>query len=463
MKYSASQRRWLFCAILCAVLATTSAVLIDLLLTQWRPALSLNTYCTETALAERSRATLAETAGVISAVSLLPADSAAAVPAGQLLRRFEIASRELAGASIEIAYIDPRVFPQDAARMMASGAEGTGILLRQAGRNVFIPERALLATDGSYSPADAEEAIAAGFARLSRVDGVQIGWLTGHGEPDFTSADPLDGYSGFRRALENEGCKITSLQLPAEPQDNSIPPEISVLAIVAPRYPLTHAERIQLSDWLDRGGRILCFLPAGHDAGLTPLLEQWGIRLGSTPREGLTTTASGVAIAALLDKIHPVTAELAGNASVYFSAPRLLYPFEVRGIHATALVRLPIRPPHDLPNPGEPELGTAMLAAERGSIVSSDLGFRPGRMIVTGDATFISNRYLLNHASANRDLSVNAVRWLTGLSGSGARGASNVLLFNIDRQGWHMLFVIMGALVPFALCLIIRLLVWRGI
>lgn len=463
MKYSSSQRRWLICALICVVLATTSAILIDLLLTQWRPTLSLNRFFAETALSERSLATLAETAGVITVVSILPSDASAAVPVGQLLRRFEIAALDCAGAEIEVSYIDPRVNPQDAARMMAFGAQGTGILLRQAGRNVFIPEHALLAVDGSYSPADAEEAIAAAFARLSRTDGVQIGWLTGHGEPDFSSTDPHNGYSGFRRALENEGCRVQPLTLPANATIDAIPQEISALAIVAPRYPITAAERTLLSDWLDRGGRILCFLPPGSDGGLAPLLEQWGVRIGATPRFGQTQTASGASVATLLDSTHPVTTELADAATVIFDAPKLFYAFDVRGIHTTALVRLPLQPLYDRHELTHPELGTVLIAAERGSNVGDDLGFRPGRLIVGGDAAFVSNRYVLNHASANRDLAINAVRWLTGLSGSGARGASSVLTVGIDRQGWQILFVIMGALVPLAICGFIRLLTWRSL
>jgi hypothetical protein len=437
--------------------------LIDALLTQWRPSLSLNTLYAEGALSERSRATLSETTGVISVDSLLPEDSPAARPVGQLLRRFEIASHELAGANLEITYIDPRVSPQDAARLMALGARGTGILIRQAGRHAFVPEHALLSENGAYHAADAEEAIAAGFARLSRKDGVQIGWLTGHGEPSYALTDPLDGFSGFRRALENEGCQLRDVQLPPNPQTSDIPSDVSVLAIVAPRFPITEAERATLSDWLDRGGRIMCFLPAGDDAGLAALLEQWGVRVGATPRVGLTTTAGGASATDLLDKRHPVTNELAGAASVYFSAPRLLYPFDVRGIRTTDLVQLPLQPLYDRLVLGPPEMGTVILAAERGSTVADDLGFRPGRLLVVGDATFITNRYLLNHASANRDLAINTVRWLTGLSGSGARGATNVLSLDISQRHWRILYLVMGALLPLVFCIVIRLLLWRGI
>jgi hypothetical protein len=177
----------------------------------------------------------------------------------------------------------------------------------------------------------------------------------------------------------------------------------------------------------------------------------------------LTTTAGGASATDLLDKRHPVTNELAGAASVYFSAPRLLYPFDVRGIRTTDLVQLPLQPLYDRLVLGPPEMGTVILAAERGSTVADDLGFRPGRLLVVGDATFITNRYLLNHASANRDLAINTVRWLTGLSGSGARGATNVLSLDISQRHWHILYLVMGALLPLVFCIVIRLLLWRGI
>ena len=101
------------------------------------------------------------------------------------------------------------------------------------------------------------------------------------------------------------------------------------------------------------------------------------------------------------------------------------------------------------------------LAAERGSNVGEDLGFKPGRIVIFGDASFASNRNVLNRASANRDLTINAFRWLTGLSGSGARGAFYGLSIGWDRQMWKYCLVILGVGIPLLFGLLIKLLTWR--
>lgn len=461
MKLSTSQRRWLFCATLSVFLAATAAVLIDLLLIQWRPSLNFTQFYQESALSERSISTLSDTAGIISIASILSEDSPAAAPTGRLLRRFESTSSEYSGAKLEISYIDPRTNPRLAGQMAAHGAPGTGLLLRQAGRHVFIPEEALLDANNRFSPADAEEAITSGLTRLSRTDGIQIGWLTGHGEPSFESTDPLNGYSGLRRALENEGCILRELTLPTDGNHTTIPAEINVIVLTAPRYPLTKPEYTILSDWLDHGGRLFCILPAGATPGLDTLLESWGIRIGATPRTGISTTANGDSIATLLDKRHPITSELADKTSITFSMPKAVYPFTIRGITTTELVKLPVLPLTDTAKSTTPEEVTVLLAAERGSLVGTDLGFRPGRIVIAGDETFINNRYVLHHASANRDIAINTIRWLTGLSGSGARGASHVLTIGYDRPAWRKHFFVMGLLFPLAFCLFVKLSTWR--
>ncbi|MBR4945568.1 MAG: Gldg family protein, partial [Kiritimatiellae bacterium] len=366
------------------------------------------------------------------------------------------------GATLEISYIDPRTEPHTTAQLMASGAHGIGILVRQSGRNIFIPEAALVSESGVYDAAEAEEAIAAAFSRLSRADGIQVGWLTGHGEADYRSTDPQSGHSGLRRALENDGCTLQNLTLNTNGEITEIPADIKVIAIVNPRYPITTAERALLSDWLDRGGRLICFLPAGDNAGLTALFEQWGLRIGEMPRLGTSLTAAGTTSSSLLDAMHPVTHDLAGKASVTFSAPKAIYPFDVRGIKGTPLVQLPVLAVPNDRTSGK-EVATVVHAVERGSLVGADLGFRPGRMVLFGESAFAQNDRILNHASANRDLIVNAVRWLTGHAGSGARGPSHVMIIGQDLKSWRTVFLVLGGLIPLLFCLLIKILTWKTV
>lgn len=459
MRLTGGQWRWFLGAGLCVALAAVAAVLADALLARLRPTVDLSAWGVGPTLSERGRATLTDTSGLIAVTCVLPAESPAALPVGRLLRAFAQASRDAAGATFAIDYVDPRMAVGAATRLMAQGAEGPGVLLRQAGRHAFVPESALLSPQGVYDPAEAESAVAAAIARLSRAEGLEVGWLTGHGEPAFDGTNPLSGFSGLRRALENEGCRLRPVTLDVAAEDGGLPASVGALMIVAPCYPVTSAERAFLLDWLDRGGRLFCALPGAGDAGLGPLLERWGIRFGTWPRVPAHRIEGDAGLTDLLAADHPVTRELAGKARLVFGAPRALVPEAVRGVSVTPLVRLEAAP---IPGGAQTNQTVAVaVAAERGGRVGADLAFRPGRVVAVGEAAFAENRYVLNHATANRDLAVNAIRWLTGLSGSGARTGAGVLRVGGDAHAWRMDFLAVALGVPFALCLALWLLTRR--
>lgn len=453
MKLSRSQRHWFVGAALCLLFALCAALLIDALVAQWCPALDLSSLRPGGQLSERSRATLTDTAGTLSITAIFPTEDPAALPTGRLLRIFAQTSRQLAGANLSLAYVDPRLSPTQAEHLAAQGAEGSGLLFRQAGRHVFLPARTLLTEAGTFSPEEAEEAIASAIARLSREDGITLGWLTGHGEPDFTQTDPQSGFSALRRALEREGYTLRAVS----PETHTEPTDLGTLLIVSPRYPITATERSLLADWLDRGGRLLCALPPGGDAGLTALFEQWGIRTGSAPRQSLRQAPDRAGFTDALSPEHPITRELAGRAHLILSAPRALYALPTRGLSLTPLVSLAAAP---LPPSTTNETVTVAMAAERVSTaVGADLALRPGRLLVLSEADFLRNARLLNHATANRDFALNAIHWLTGLSGSGApSGASGMLRLGWDRHTRHRANRVLAIGLPLGLCLILWLL-----
>ncbi len=456
MKLSPSQRRWFIGAFVSTVLAILSAILFDLLLAQWRPVVDFTSHGMAISLSERSKATLTDTAGTIQVTSIFPKESPIALPVGHLLRAYQEAAKSVSGATFDISYVDPRVETHTAAQLMAQGVRGTGLFFRQAGRAIFIPEAALLSPTGGYDPAEAEAAVSAALARLSRQDGIVIGWLMGHGEPKFDTTDPSTGYSGLRRALENEGCIIRELTLDVtSPERAKIPDDVNAIMVMSPRYPVSAAERAILSDWLDRGGRLLCALPHAGEAGLAPLLERWGIRAGTAPRQPIQQTAGEAGLTTSLATDHLITRELAGQATMTFRAPRALIPLPQKGVTLTPLVNMDVAPLPTSSISSATETVTIMLSAERGSRVGEDLAFRPGRLIVIGEAGFAENDYLLNHASANRDLSVNAIRWLIGLPGSGAQSGTGIMRFNQDRSTWRMQLWIVAGAVPLIFCLLI--------
>lgn len=461
MKLSRQQKKWFWGAGLSVLLLGVAVALGDALMARWRPSLDLSGYGAEIRLSERSLATLTDTQGVVQVASIFPRESSVKLPVGRMLRLFSQVSRQVAGVRFEISYdVDPREDVGRVTQLMAQGAEGPGLLFQQAGRHVFVPEQRLLSEKGGYDPALAEEAIASALGRLSREDGFVIGWLSGHGEPEFDEVEPRRGLSGFRRALENEGYRLRKVR-PEEllAAGGGIGEEVKALVVMSPRYPVTAGERAILSDWLDRGGRLLCVLPPAGDAGLGLLLEQWGIRVGSKPRRPESLTTGDVGLTGALAAGHAVTGELLNRAQVAFCAPRMVVPVSVRGVVFTSLVQLAVESEGE----GEPEgLVTVLAAAERGSSVGPDLAFRPGRLVVLGEAAFLENAQMLNHATANRDLAVNVMHWLTGVAGSGASGSSSeVLRIGQDRRAWRKDYLVVALLLPLGLCWLLWILTRR--
>ena len=458
MKPSPLQRRWFAGAAVSLILAAAAALLTDAVLA--RIGLADRPLFSESApmLSERSRAILTDTDGTLGAVCLMPSDAPNAAPVGRLLRIFAGLSKQLAGADIRVIYADPRTDPAAAAQWMARGAEGLGILIHRAGRSVFVPESALCDHEGRFDAAEAEPALAAAILRMGRPDGIPVVWLTGHGEPDSADTHVSDGFSALRRTLENEGFAIRPCGLTGPNAEKALPQPPGLLIIAEPRYPVTVAERILLSDWLDRGGRLLCLMPATGDAGLAPLLERWGIRLGTTPRLPRSLSTVGSGMTRTLNKEHAVTRELAGRALVEFTAPRAILPATGTPDGSfTPLATLTVSRPDKAGAASDSEPITPLAAAERGGTAGTDLAFRPGRLVVAGEAAFLKNRHLLNHASANRDLAANIVRWLGSLPGSGAPGSANIVSIGQTSREWRMDRLISVLILPALICLILWL------
>jgi hypothetical protein len=102
------------------------------------------------------------------------------------------------------------------------------------------------------------------------------------------------------------------------------------------------------------------------------------------------------------------------------------------------------------------------LAAEKGSMLKSDLAIRPARLVVIGDPSFFLNRALFSRANANRDFFLNAVAWLAGMDVSGAVGvADNVLSVRMDRAARIRFLVISAVLLPLFVALLAVLAIRR--
>jgi len=253
--------------------------------------------------------------------------------------------------------------------------------------------------------------------RLSRTGVRLVGFVAGHGErrPDGSANHD---FNDFAAALAEQGVRAVRVELATQ----AIPANLDALVVADPRVALGDAELAAIVRWVDEGGALWWFTEPGSPVALLPLARALGVQV----LPGVVVDATGqslgigdprfVAITAYpahpalrdfdLTTLYPQAAPLAALGGGSFAAVPLLRSGErswnetgeVTGDIAFTSGGDEIPGPHDL-----------ALALTR-------LSPRPDReqqrIVVAGDADFLSNSYLGN--GGNRALGLRLVNWLVG-------------------------------------------------
>ena len=393
----------ILCALLSVALLSVLAVRLDFTV-EWPGAVRT------ASISARTREVLSGIASPVRVSVCMQRDSAGFLPVARLLRLMESESRSVAGAGVVCEFIDPRWDPIAAGRLVKLGVGADSIAFASGRRRIVVLVK------------DFDEGVcASAIQRLSMpARSETVLFTSGHGEPSIDDFGPY-GLGDAARALRQDGyrvgthCSITS----------SIPNDCAVLAIVGARTQFSVAELRDIGLFISQGGRILVADDGGSESGVRPILERLGIaETSSGEMNSSTTDGSDIVVSEFGD--HAVSSPLHGAAVVFApGAFRFLVPSgQSLGSHGFSIAPLC------------PAGGAAFaLAAEKGSMLKSDLAIRPARMVVIGDPSFFLNRTLVSRANANRDFFLNAVAWLAGMDVSGAVGvADNVLSVRMDRS-----------------------------
>jgi hypothetical protein len=307
-----------------------------------------------------------------------------------------------------------------------------------------------------------EEPLTQGILRVLEGHPRTVGFIQGHGE-----AGPNDGGEGgltaWVQALGEANLVARAVNLLEE---GRVPPDVSALLLVHPHQPLHPAETAILRDYLATGGGLGLWVEPGDSTGLEQQLALHFVRLppGTIHDEGPITERLGLgawAPAMAVNPSHPIGAEMVGS----FAAGPGVRPVEIVTPHAMELdiepllrtaVTAEILP--GVEQTGAPPLASGTqtagvvleweaAAGEGWSAKPDSLGLPPvkpkARVVVIGDASLVSNRYL--GVGANRPLAVNAVHWLTWQErflniGRRMRASSELV---VGRQGlWTLLLVV---------------------
>ena len=273
-----------------------------------------------------------------------------------------------------------------------------------------------------------ERNITSAVMRLARERAIRIYFTVGHGEIDLASEADA-GFSGVASMLRDQGFEPQALVGPANAE---VPADADVVVVAAPERDLMPEELAVLERYLARGGRMLVLADAGQSSNFySEFLPRHGFVLppgvvldaASSP---LLKDAKPVNVLVYtFEPYNPVTRNLSNRTMVLMPRARPVElgrkPAEDDKLDRAAYAskRAWVSPNLALAAAGrenEPPAGVErgevpVVATGRYPRGEGDDAAREPRIVVIGDRDFVSNRLL--EALYNRDLFMNAVRWLS--------------------------------------------------
>lgn len=269
-----------------------------------------------------------------------------------------------------------------------------------------------------------EQAFSSAIENVTRGRVPVVYFLTGHGEGDTEDRDATAGFSFIRQQIERDNVEVRTFRLGDE---QAVPGDADAVVVAGPKKRLAASEIEVLRKYLEHSGRLIVLLSGGADAGLDALLEEWGFRLGNDAVIDPAHTLSGLELFVDSYGPHPITKGLGGISSIFYM-PRSVAPADANGTSGgqadkpqvtsllasteeswseTDLEQRPMR--FDAARDRKGPISIA-AAAERGPVQGLDVDIRPTRLVVFGDADFVSN--FAAPSGGNVDLFLGALNWV---------------------------------------------------
>ncbi len=315
---------------------------------------------------------------------------------------------------ISFRHINPDRFPAEAA---AAGVRQDGLLHLQSGERSEI-----------IGQLD-EQSVSNAILRLSRGTGMEIRFISGHGQPASDGQANHD-FGSFSQALRNQGFSV--IEAPISP-GQPLPTAATLLVLTTPQTDLSSHEVAALLGYISEGGSLLWLgEPAapGNTGkslhGLTPLATELGIRfLPGTLVDpaGMELTGSGAFTLATranyrehsilgrfeLSTLFPLATGVSPTDQRWQSQPLIIAADQGWLEQGPLTADVSFDPQQDLRGPA-----TIALAMERTARTASQeqTPARTVRAVVVGDGDFLSNAYLGN--GGNLQLGINMINWLAG-------------------------------------------------
>lgn len=266
-----------------------------------------------------------------------------------------------------------------------------------------------------------EQSVTNALLRVARQKERKVAFLGGHGERDPKGQANHD-FGQFGKLLGQKGIELSSLNLAETP---SIPKDINLLVIADPRVSLLPGEVHILNKYVEQGGNLLWLAEPGSSAGLEPLAETLGIEFLPGVVVDATTQLFGIenpAFAIIPSyPMHPVTREMT-SLTLFPQAAALEVDSPPDSWDAEPLLTTldrswteigPISGTIKFDKDSDERMGPLDIAyafTRTRKAAQNDDDSSEQRVVVIGDADFLSNAYLGN--AGNVDLGLNLFNWL---------------------------------------------------
>jgi ABC-type uncharacterized transport system involved in gliding motility auxiliary subunit len=265
-----------------------------------------------------------------------------------------------------------------------------------------------------------EQALTSAILEVSQEKQNKIYLIGGKGGPDLTGNE----LSGIKPYLERQNLKLDTITLMNIEQ---VPQDANALVLIGAKYDLTDRELKLLTDYWQKQGRLFIALDPG---GNTPKLAGFLQSAGIAPQNDrvLRTMALGPVtgivrdVSATFSDTSPVTKELKGVDTMFMGQTQSLALSQPPGAHTEALVTAGDgywgeTKYQDVENTGvsyDPRTDisaplTVVASAEIGAVADPSVKVDTSRMIVAGNADFLTNEAL---NEANVDFVLAGLNWL---------------------------------------------------
>ena len=427
-------------------------------------------------LSDKTCGLIANLESPVSVVSFFQRSHALFDDVRNLLREYEYEAVDGIGAKLSVEMLDP---DRDMARTRELAKEcdvdkPNVIVVRSGSQTVQIAAKDLAdyhyALDGGRSVTKkkvafgGEQVVSSAIQSVVEAARPTVYFLAGHGERAPTNFGALNGYSGLSREMKRDNIEVRPLLLA---ETGGVPKDCSALVIAGPSRSLSATEVSLIAAYLEQHGRILLLLEPGHDTGLEPLLERWGVTFAADAVVGLTLTGRDLIVNAYGD--HPVTEKLSGITTMFYG-PRSVRVFHTGSANGedvaedkpqvTVLAQSSeqswaefdlTQQPAEF-DEGVDELGPwpVAVALEKGPIGGIDVELIPTRLIVIGDADFVGNGALRTGVGGNLDFFLSSLNWLLEREALLAISPKTPgeLRPDMSRRQWQFAYLIVLAGIP---------------